>query len=111
MYLELAIKSGMLRAIVMCATLPYAAELHPLSQILLKIVLMGLIPYHVVRELGDSLNNLEDLVSAPNFRCSGLINDWENFMRLVEDRVEVMAKMGEHISMKACDNLPVRVNS
>ncbi|KAJ7827091.1 hypothetical protein B0H13DRAFT_1917804 [Mycena leptocephala] len=105
MFLEEAIKSGMLRAIVMCATLPSAVELHPLSEILLMIVVMGLIPYHVVRELGDSLNDLEDLVSAPNFQCSGLINDWEKFVRLVEDQVEVMAKMGERISMKACDNL------
>ncbi|KAJ7827095.1 hypothetical protein B0H13DRAFT_1917808 [Mycena leptocephala] len=105
MFLEEAIKSGMLRAIVMCATLPSATELHPLSQILLMIVLMGLIPYHVVRKVGDSLNDLEDLVSAPNFQCSGLINDWEKFVRLVEDQVEVMAKMGERISMKACDNL------
>ncbi|KAJ7440217.1 hypothetical protein B0H11DRAFT_2353802 [Mycena galericulata] len=105
---KIALQSGLLRIIVICATAKYGVRIHRHFRFLLcQIIPTAFLYYHNVVQLEIALADIDDLVSADTFRESKIFGDWETFVAVAEERIEVLSdlKGGEYMACKACDNL------
>lgn len=108
-WMEAAIEKGLLRVIVASATLECAGRLHRHLRFLLRqLIPSGLVVYHNVLQLQLSLEEVEDSVSTDAFQNSQLMDEWDYFMNIAEERIEVLYEIEGRVSSKACDNLEVR---
>ncbi|KAJ7438366.1 hypothetical protein B0H11DRAFT_2254649 [Mycena galericulata] len=108
LWLGTALQSGLLRVIVICATAKYGVRIHRHFRFLLcRIIPTAFLYYHNVVQLEIALADIDDLVSADTFRESKIFGDWETFVAVAEERIEVLSDLegGEYMACKACDNL------
>ncbi|KAJ7106526.1 hypothetical protein C8R44DRAFT_858171 [Mycena epipterygia] len=108
MWLEEAMDSELLPAIVMCATLGWARKInHHLRYFLERGIPVGLVYYYLVGQIKSSRAEVKELASSHAFQQCFVFEAWQHLMTLVEERLLLLAKLEslELVPSKACDNL------
>ncbi|KAJ7464837.1 hypothetical protein B0H11DRAFT_77679 [Mycena galericulata] len=101
-----ALDSGLLRAIVLCAS--RRTTIMDISLYRLFTILPGsLVYYSVLSSLRAALDEVKDLADTPEFTGSVLFPQWTAFVDLATERLAVMDRYdrGELGAQRACDNL------
>ncbi|KAJ7124000.1 hypothetical protein C8R43DRAFT_1031523 [Mycena crocata] len=105
--LEAAIDTGLLRTILICATLPIHVDLYsPLHRFISDVLQENLVYYDVVALLKAAMLNTSDLWSMKEFKESRIFGDWEVFTAYLDKHIAVLEDMdNSHSTYAACDNL------
>ncbi|KAJ7676785.1 hypothetical protein DFH06DRAFT_1169030 [Mycena polygramma] len=107
-WLEEALDRGLLQVIVESATLACASQLHRhLHFFLAQLIPQGLVFFHNVLQLGSAIDGVLPLVVTDDFRACEVCtsSDWENFMTVASERMEIFDGLDDTVASKACDNL------
>ncbi|KAJ7481876.1 hypothetical protein FB451DRAFT_1394487 [Mycena latifolia] len=102
-----AIKSGILRAIVLRCNSDIGKFPPQMEYFLQDGILMASVFYPVVIQLEPALRDLLPLTSLPSFRASALAREWDNFTVLGAECIRVMKdySKGAHPTLRICDNV------
>ncbi|KAJ7182249.1 hypothetical protein C8R43DRAFT_966604 [Mycena crocata] len=103
--LESAIEAGLLRTILICATLSIPVDLStPLHRLVSEVLHENLVYYHVIALLKGAMSDTVDLWSTEEFRKSRFFADWEVFSACLNKHVGIFEDMSTP-PCAACDNL------
>ncbi|KAJ7036138.1 hypothetical protein C8F04DRAFT_1096259 [Mycena alexandri] len=97
-----ALKAGLLRAIVACATHSTAAmDISDFRQVLARDLPSSLVYYRVLRQMVKSLRE----VKTADLQNSAISDEWTAFLKLARARLEVFKSFQPSKSSQACDNM------
>jgi hypothetical protein len=105
-----ALKSGLLRVIVACAThSPLAIDIADFRQILTRDLPPALVYYRVLRRMGKALRD----VGSADLHGTVISDEWSAFVELARARLAVFGhfQSGNYIFSRACDNMRVSLTS
>ncbi|KAJ7747854.1 hypothetical protein B0H16DRAFT_1850421 [Mycena metata] len=101
-WIPLALKAGLLRAVVACATHSTAAvDIADFRQILARDLPPSLVYYRVLRRMVKSLRE----VKTADLHNSAISDEWTAFLKLARARLAVFKSFQPDKSSRACDNV------
>ncbi|KAJ6456666.1 hypothetical protein C8R45DRAFT_943477 [Mycena sanguinolenta] len=104
-WLPTVIRAGLLRTMTR-VSLRFHGDLDDSIKYLLRNVLPeGMVYYHVVAAMEEVLENLTEVCHRTEFKALGTFNDWSEFLKVAEVRVDLIREIDWAESFKACDNV------
>ncbi|KAJ7142291.1 hypothetical protein C8R44DRAFT_846395 [Mycena epipterygia] len=104
-----ALEAGLLRAIILCATLPAneRASVEDQVQGLLERVMHSMAYYSIMSRIVQSFRDIEELEKTPAFLKSFIYPGWKKLKQLFTERLALLGDfdLRKLPSFKACDNL------
>jgi hypothetical protein len=108
-----AIDAGLLTLIVSLASKHMEWTDDGMQTVVTRILQPATLFHSVLSLLENSLPGLQEPTSKPAFISSALNRDWQEFVKLALDRLEVKQHFdsGQYLTHKACDNMEVNQSS